>query len=66
MRKNLGSTDKIIRLLAAAAIILLYFTNVISGTLGTILLIVAGLFIVTSLINFCPLYRLLGISSLKK
>ncbi len=68
MKKNVGTTDKIIRILAAVAIAVLYFTNVISGTLAIILLVVAGIFIITSFLSFSPLYLIPGISacSMKK
>ncbi|MFO7613871.1 MAG: DUF2892 domain-containing protein [Bacteroidales bacterium] len=65
MKKNVGSIDKIIRYLIAAIIIILFFTNVISGTFGIIGLIVAGILIVTSLVSFCGLYSVLGISTCK-
>jgi hypothetical protein len=63
MKKNMGKTDKTIRLLIAAVIVVLLFTKVLTGTLGIILLIVAVVFVVTSLIGFCPLYALFGIST---
>lgn len=63
MKKNMGTTDKVIRLLAAAVIIALYFTNVISGTLAIVLLVVAGLLVLTSFISFCPMYWPFGIST---
>jgi hypothetical protein len=63
MIKNMSSTDRNIRLLVAAVIIGLYFTNIISGTLAIVLGIAAGIFLLTSLVNFCPLYRVLGIST---
>lgn len=63
MKKNMGSADKIIRLIIAAIVAVLYITNVITGTLGVVLLVLAGVFVVTSLMNFCPLYTLLGINS---
>ncbi|MCR1023474.1 DUF2892 domain-containing protein [Cellulophaga baltica] len=63
MKKNMGTTDKTIRVLLAALIAVLYFTNVITGTLGIILLVLAGVFVITSLVSFCPLYPLLGFSS---
>jgi hypothetical protein len=66
MKKNMGTVDKVIRILIAVVFVVLYFTNVVSGTLGIILLIVAGVFVVTSLLSFCPLYTLLGLSSAKK
>lgn len=63
MKKNLGSTDKIVRVLIAIVFIVLYLTNVVSGTLGLILLVLAGVFVATSLVSFCPLYALFGIST---
>ncbi len=66
MKKNMGQTDRIIRLIVAALIAVLYFTHMITGTLAVILGIVAVIFLVTSLIGFCPLYTLLGISTNKK
>ena len=63
MKKNMGSADKIIRLIIAAIIVVLYFTNVVSGTLGIVLLILAGVFVLTSFISFCPLYAPFGLST---
>ncbi len=63
MKKNMGSADRIIRVLAAVVLIALYFGNVVTGTLGIVLLVVAGVFIVTSLVSFCPLYLPLGMST---
>jgi hypothetical protein len=63
MKKNMGSADRIIRLIIAAIIAVLYFTNVINETLGLILLIIAGVFALTSFISFCPLYRIFGFST---
>jgi len=62
----MGFTDKIIRLLVAAAIAILFFTDVITGTLGIILLVLAGIFVLTSLVSFCPLYLPFGLSTLRK
>ena len=66
MKPNMGTADRAIRILAAVVIAALYFANVISGTVAIILLVVAGAFIVTSMISFCPLYWPLGISTRKK
>lgn len=63
MKKNMGNADRIIRLLLAVVVAVLYFTNVITGTLGIVLLVVAGVFVLTSLISFCPLYPLIGINT---
>jgi hypothetical protein len=66
MKKNMGMIDKVIRILIAVVVVVLYFTNVISGTLGIILLIVSGILVLTTLINFCPIWAMLGISTKKK
>ncbi len=63
MKKNMGSTDRIIRLLVAAVIAGLYFTNTITGTLGIVLLALAGVFVLTSVVSFCPLYALVGLNT---
>lgn len=65
MKANMGSTDKIIRVVVAVIIAVLFFTNIISGTLGMILLALAGIFVLTSLVSFCPLYAPFGISTCK-
>ena len=66
MKKNMGSVDRVIRTLIALVVIVLFFTNAISGTLAVILLILAGVFIITSILSFCPIYFLFGINTLKK
>lgn len=66
MKKNMGSADKLIRVIIAVIIAILYFTNVIPGTIGIILLALAVIFLATSFISFCPLYLPFGISTCKK
>lgn len=66
MKKNMGNIDRIIRILVAIVIAVLFFTNVISGTLGIVLLVLAGVFVLTGLVSFCPLYTLLGINTCPK
>ena len=66
MKKNMGSLDKMVRVLVALIIAILFFTNIIAGTLGIILLVLAGVFVLTSLVSFCPLYTLFGISTCSK
>lgn len=61
MKKNMGTADRVIRLIIAATVGVLFFTGIIPGTLGIVLLILAGVFVLTSLISFCPLYSLVGI-----
>ena len=63
MKKNVGTVDRIIRIIIAVAVTILYFTDIISGTVGLVLLVVAGILLLTSLVSFCPLYRVLGIQS---
>ncbi|MEP0987408.1 DUF2892 domain-containing protein [Ekhidna sp.] len=63
MKKNMGSADRIIRLIIAAVVAYLYFTNVVTGTLGLVLIILAGVFVLTSFVSFCPLYAPFGFST---
>ena len=65
MKKNMGSIDRIIRIALAVLVAVLYFTNVIGGTLAIILGILALIFLVTSLYGVCPLYMPFGISTKK-
>jgi hypothetical protein len=65
MKKNVGSVDKIIRLLLAAVLIILFVFHVVSGVLGYILLALAAIFILTSLFSFCPIWMLFGVKTCK-
>jgi len=66
MKKNIGTIDRVIRILLAVLFVVLYFTNVVSGVLGIVLLALAAIFVVTSILGICPLYILLGLSTGKK
>ena len=66
MKANMGSLDKIIRIILALLVGLLYYSDFISGTLAIILGVFAGVFLLTSFISFCPLYVLFGVSTCKK
>ncbi len=66
MKKNMSNFDRAVRVLVALIIAGLYFAHIISGTLAIVLLAVAAIFIVTSLISFCPLYSIFGISTCKQ
>jgi hypothetical protein len=66
MKKNMGSTDKGIRVVIALIIAALYYFNVIEGTLAYVLMALALIFLLTSFISFCPLYLPLGINTCKK
>lgn len=59
----MGSADRFIRIIVAAIVGVLYFTGTISETLGIVLLVLAGIFVLTSFISFCPLYAPFGINT---
>ncbi len=63
MKKNMGTADRIFRIILAAVIAFLYYNKTITGTLGIVLLVLAGVFVLTSLISFCPLYKLVGLNT---
>ncbi len=65
MTKNMGNADRIIRLIVAAVFAVLYFTGTISGTLGLVLVVLSAVFVLTSLVSFCPLYAPFGITTCK-
>ncbi len=56
MKKNMGTIDRALRVLVAITIAVLFYANIISGTLAIILLVFAAIFILTSFVSFCPLY----------
>lgn len=59
----MGAIDRLIRLVVALLVVIAYYLDVITGTFGIILLIASAVFVLTSLISFCPLYKIFGISS---
>jgi hypothetical protein len=63
MRKNMGSIDRIVRVIIAAVIAVLYVTGILSGTWGIVLLVLGGVFLITSFMSFCPLYTLIGLNT---
>jgi len=66
MKKNMSNVDRIIRVSLAVLVAVLYFTNVISGTWAIILGVLSLVFLLTSLVSFCPLYTIFGISTRKE
>lgn len=66
MKKNLGGADRIIRVLLFVVVLILFLTNQVTGTLAYVLLGATGVLLITSLINFCPIYSIFGISTNKK
>ncbi len=63
MKTNMGSTDRIIRLIVAAILATLYFTETVTGTVGIIMVVVAAVFTLTSFVSFCPLYAIFGMNT---
>ncbi|MEO0557041.1 MAG: DUF2892 domain-containing protein [Bacteroidota bacterium] len=66
MTKNMGSVDRSVRAALAVLVGVLYFTNVISGTVAIVLGVLALIFLATSFIGTCPLYLPFGLSTLRK
>lgn len=66
MKKNMGSLDKMIRVIVALVLAGLYFTGVLTGTIAIVGLALAVVFVLTSFISFCPLYAPFGINTCKK
>ena len=65
MKKNMGDSDKLIRILIAVVIAVLYYTNIIDGTVAIVLMAVGIILLLTSLLNFCPLYKIVGLNTCK-
>ena len=65
MKPNMGTTDRIIRLIAAAVVGLLYYVGMINGMVATVLGVLAIVFVLTSTVSFCPLYAPFKISTKK-
>lgn len=63
MKKNMGVADRVIRTIIAIALIALYLGNIVTGTWGVVALIVAAVFLLTSVMSFCPLYTIFGIKT---
>ena len=61
----MGSVDRIFRTALALLIIVLFFLNIITGLLATILILLSIIFLITSFVSFCPIYAVLGIKTCK-
>jgi len=66
MKPNMGLIDRIIRVIIAISIGILYFLGYLHGVTGTILGVIAAIFMVTSIFSRCPLYALFGLSTLER
>ncbi|MCB0487378.1 MAG: DUF2892 domain-containing protein [Cyclobacteriaceae bacterium] len=63
MKKNMGNADRMIRIILAVVFAALYFTGTVQGTLGLVLVILGGVFLLTSFVSFCPLYAIVGLNT---
>jgi Protein of unknown function (DUF2892) len=66
MKANMSNLDRMIRVIIAIVIFVLFATGNIAGTLGYVLVGFGVVFVLTSLVSFCPLYTLVGLSTKKQ
>jgi hypothetical protein len=66
MKQNMGSADRILRIIAAAIFAWLYLSGTVTGVLGLVLVVLGGVFVLTSFMGFCPLYTIFGLSTSEK
>lgn len=63
MKKNMGNADRVIRLILAAVLGYLFFSGTVVGALGYVLVALGAIFVLTSIVSFCPIYSLVGLST---
>jgi hypothetical protein len=63
MKRNVGNADRVIRLILAAVFAVLYFTETITGTVGLVLVALGAIFVLTSVVSFCPIYAIVGLNT---
>ncbi len=66
MKTNMGVLDRILRIIIAVILAILYLTKIATGTLGIIFLVIALVFLITSILGYCPLYTIIGITTKKE
>jgi hypothetical protein len=66
MKKNVGNLDRGFRVVLALVLAVLYFTGMVTGTLGIVVLVAAVILLATSFVSFCPIYALLGMNTCPK
>lgn len=66
MKKNMSTIDRIVRVIIALVVAVLYYMQIIEGTLAIVLLALSAIFVLTSLFSFCPIYAMLGLSTAPK
>jgi len=64
MKRNIGTIDRIVRIILAVLFAALYFMEIITGTIGLVLLIAGGVLLATALIDFCPIYKIFGMHTI--
>lgn len=65
MKRNMSNTDRIVRVIVAALFAYLYFAGIVTGGLGIVLVVLGAVFVLTSIVSFCPLYTLVKFSTFK-
>jgi hypothetical protein len=65
MKRNMSDIDRIVRVVIAALFAYLYFGGIVTGTLGIVLVVLGAVFVLTSVVSFCPLYGLFKFSTYK-
>jgi hypothetical protein len=65
MKRNMSNTDRIVRVVVAALFAYLYFGGIVTGTLGIVLVVLGAVFLLTSVVSFCPLYAIFKLSTYK-
>jgi len=65
MKRNLSNTDRIVRVIIAALFAYLYFGGIVTGALGIVLVALGGVFLLTAIVAFCPLYAPFKFSTFK-
>lgn len=63
MKKNMGNVDRVLRVVFAVLVVVLYFSGIIDGTLAIVLSVVGGIFLLTSFVGFCPIYAVVGLNT---
>ncbi len=66
MKTNMGSIDKIIRVIVSILLVILFSTDVIQGTMGWVVIAIAAVFTLTSIVGYCPIYSIFGFNTKKK
>ena len=66
MKKNMGMFDRLLRIILAIVVAVLIYMGTLTGTAAIILGIIAGIFLITSIVGVCGLYTVVGVKTCKK